>query len=347
MLLSVAISKNPLAICVCHSLPMRTVISTLPEQRPEQRRERATSTFVNGNFPRRRGWIVALSVLGGFLLSVVWSAEFVDRTIGDNVANTLLGHDAKETPISGIVAGVVFAFVSGLAGTFTACNIAAFGAIAPLVNESGNRWGRLLRVLQPVGWLAVGMIAVSATYGAIVGLVGTRMPQFSTAPSGPGLSPRSIQSMIVFGLIGLVLCYLGLAALGIVPDPFARIAQRFPNAPMIFMGALIGGFLIGRPFPLFRQMFRDAAESGNPLYGAAAFTLQSVGNIVVVALLMLALVYFTGGRISRWLSAKPSRIATLTAVAFLVVGAFTFLYWDVRLLARREIIPWYPTAPWS
>ena len=33
--------------------------------------------------------------------------------------------------------------------------------------------------------------------------------------------------------------------------------------------------------------------------------------------------------------------------AFIVAGAFTFLYWDVRLLARREIIPWYPTAPWA
>jgi hypothetical protein len=59
------------------------------------------------------------------------------------------------------------------------------------------------------------------------------------------------------------------------------------------------------------------------------------------------LAYFTGGRLQRWLAAKPSRIATITAVAFIVAGAVTFLYWDVRLLARREIIPWYPTAPWA
>ncbi|TCB94307.1 hypothetical protein E0H26_21725 [Micromonospora zingiberis] len=309
---------------------------------------RATSVFVTGHVPRRRRLIILLSVLGGFLLTVIWSAEFVDSTIGDNIANTMLGHDAKETPLTGVAAGVLFAFVSGVAGTFTACNIAAFGAIAPLAGTSGGRLGRFLAPLRPLGWMAVGMIVVSAVYGVIVGLVGTSMPQFSTAPNTPGsLSPRSIQSMVVFGLIGLIMVYLGLAALKVVPDPFARIARRYPNAPLVFMGVLIAGFLIGRPFPLFRQMFRDAAESGNPLYGAAAFTLQSIGNIIIMAVLFLLLAWFAGSRLQRWFAARPSRLAATIAVAFIVAGAFTFLYWDVRLLARREIIPWYPTAPWA
>ncbi|GIH97065.1 hypothetical protein ACFFMN_39575 [Planobispora siamensis] len=308
----------------------------------------ATSVFVNGSFPRRRGLIILVGSLVGFLLTVVWSAEFVDQTIGDNVANTLLGHDAKQTPIAGIAAGIVFAFVSGLAGSFTACNVAAFGAVAPMLGGVGGRWGRLAHTLKPLGWLAVGMTAVSAIYGAVVGFVGTAMPQFSTAQNVPGsLSPRSIQSMVVYGVIGLIMIYMGLAALGLVPDPFARLSRRFPNAPMVFMGALIGAFLIGRPFPLFRQMFRDAAESGNPLYGAAAFVLQSLGNIVIMAVLFVILSYAAGSRLQRWLTAKPSRIAALTAVSLIVAGVFTFLYWDVRMLARREIIPWYPTAPWS
>ncbi|GAA0565922.1 hypothetical protein GCM10009546_30270 [Actinomadura livida] len=297
-------------------------------------------------FPARRGRIIALSVLAGFLLTVVWSAEFVDRTIGDNVANTMLGHDAKETPISGILAGIAFAFASGLGGTFTACNIAAFGAVAPLLGERPSVRSRLLATLRPLGWLSAGMITVSAAYGFIVGLVGTHMPQFSTAPSGTGLSPRSIQSMIVFGVIGLVLIYLGLAALGVVKDPMARISERFPHARMVLMGVLIGGFLIGRPFAMFRQLFRDAAESHNPLYGALAFTLQSVGNILILAVIFMALALLAGSRIQRWFAAKPARAAVITGVAFLVAGVFTFLYWDVRLLARRELI-WYPVAPWA
>ena len=98
---------------------------------------------------------------------------------------------------------------------------------------------------------------------------------------------------------------------------------------------------------LFRQASRDAAESGNPLCGAATFTLQPVGNIIIAALLFLAPACFTGGRSQRWLAAEPSRIAAATAVALIVAGVFTFMYRDIRLPARREIIPWYPTAPWA
>lgn len=308
--------------------------------------EIATSAFVNGHFPPRRRRVVWFSVLAGFLLTVIWSAPFVDSVIGDSVANTMLGHDAKETAITGTVAGIVFAFVSGLAGTFTACNIAVFGSVAPMVGRAGGRWQRVLAVLRPLLWLGVGMIVVSAVYGAVVGVVGTGMPQFDNAANpAEGIPGRLVQSMVVFGGIGLVMVYLGLASLGLVRDPFARIAPRFPNAPLVFLGALVGAFLIGRPFPLFRMLFRDAAESGNPLYGAGAFVLQSIGNIAVLAVLML-IISAVGGRLQRWLSADPRRLSVLTGAAMLIPGVFLVLYWDVRLLAMRDIIPWYPVAPW-
>jgi hypothetical protein len=309
---------------------------------------KATSLFVNGHFPRRRALVVGLSALAGFLLTVIWSAEFVDGVIGDNVANTLLGHDAKETPITGVSAGIAFALISGLAGTFTACNIAAFGALAPLVGGTHTLRARIVHMLKPLGWMSVGMLVVSGAYGVIVALVGTSMPQFSTAPSVAGqLSARTVQTMIIYGLIGLVMIYLGLAAAGVVKDPLARISARHPNAPMVLMGALIGAFLIGRPFPLFRQMFRDAAESGNIFYGAAAFMLQSIGNIAVITILFVVFGLFLGSRVQQWISAKPSRSAVIIAAAFIVAGVFMVLYWDVRVLARREIIPWYPMAPWA
>jgi MFS family permease len=307
---------------------------------------RPTSMFVSGAFPRRRLLVVGLSVLAGFLLTVVWSASFVDQTIGDNVADTMLGHHAKDAPIGGILSGIAFALASGVAGTFTACNIAVFGTLAPLIGQNQSARGRMLQTLRPIGWLSAGMIAVSATYGAIVGIVGTHLPQFSTARPATGLSPRTIQAMVVFGIIGFVMLWLGLAALGVVPDPLGRVSARFPNAPLVLMGALIGGFLIGRPFALFRQMFRDAAESHNPLYGALAFSLQSIGNIVIVTVIFMLMALLAGRRLRTWISAKPSRTAVMVGAALITVGAFTMLYWDVRILAARDII-WYPRAPWA
>jgi len=309
----------------------------------------ATSTFVTGDFPRRKWLVVGAAAVAGFLLTVIWSAVFVDRTIGDNVANTLLGHDAKATPIAGMWAGIAFAFVSGLACTFTACNVAAFSAVGPLLGGAQqSRSARLGHALKPLGWLAVGMIAISATYGVIVALVGTRMPQFQQLTRlEPGtLPPLLAQSVVVFGVIGVTMIYIGLAAAGLVPDPFRRIAARWPNAPLVFVGVLIGGLLIGRPFALFRAMFRDAAESGNVLYGAAAFVLQSLGNIALMTIIFLVLAYGTGGRLQRWIAAVPSRLAVVTASAFIAAGVFTLLYWDLRLLALVELVPWYPMAPW-
>ncbi|WP_344856034.1 hypothetical protein [Planomonospora alba] len=295
--------------------------------------------------PVRRGVVIGLSALGGFALTVLWSAPFVDKVIGDGVTSAILGHEAAEAPMTSALAGIAFAFASGLGGTFTACNIAALGAVAPLLGQQRSLRSRFAQTLPPLGWLAAGMAAVSAVYGVVAALFGTHLPQYSTATASSGLSPRLVQSMVVFGVIGLILCYLGLAALKIVKDPLEGVERRFPHIRSLVMGLLIGAFLIGRPFGLYRQLFRDVADSGNPLYGAFAFVTQSLGNIVVLAVVFLLLSVAAGGRVQRWITAKPGRAAVITASAFLVAGVFTFLYWDVRLLARTGVI-WYPTITW-
>lgn len=308
---------------------------------------RPSSLFVNGQFPRRRGLIIFLAALFGLALTVVWSHEFVDQTIGANAAGALLGQDAATVSLTGSLIGIVFALATGVAGTFTACNVAVFSAMAPLAGQSRSRRGRLVQLLKPLGHLAVGSVAVSALYGVVVALVGTRMPQFQLGSSlkSDGISPVLMQSMVTYGIIGVVMIWLGLASLGMLSDPLARVSARFPNAPLVLMGALIGAFLIGRPYPLFRRLFHDAAESGNPLYGAAAFSLQALGNLVVVGVLFVLITLLVGERVHRWMSARPSRASAIVAAAFIGAGAFMILYWDVRMLALHDFI-WFPLAPW-
>ncbi|MEU1590512.1 hypothetical protein [Micromonospora sp. NPDC005710] len=287
--------------------------------------------------PHRNGVIIAVSVAAGVLLAVLWSYEFVDSVIGDSVASGLLGHDAKATAISGTAAGLVFAFVSGLAGTFTACNIAMLASIGPLGAASGGNGDRLRLLLRPVGYLSLGMVSVAAVYGFVGVLLGDRLPQLSTETAG-GVPVRIIQSSVVFGVIGLALIYLGLAAIRTVPDVFA---DR-PVARVVTLGALIGGFLIGRPYPLFNKLFHWAVDSGNPLYGSAAFVLQSLGNIVVVTALFALLIMLTRGRFISWLAADVRRSMVLSGALLIALGVFTVVYWDVRVPSIFGF-GWFPT----
>jgi hypothetical protein len=290
---------------------------------------------------RGRTRVIAVSIGLGLLVTLLWSFEFVDSTIGDNVANSLLGHDAKGEPITGTGAAVAFAFISGLAGTFTACNVAAFSAIAPLSCQRRA----LGDVLRPLAWLALGACGVAGVYGAIGAMIGSDLPQLSSETVGD-VPVRLIQSFVLFGAIGIVLLAMGLATLNVIPDPLRELYARRPRAQVVIMGALIGAFLVGRPFPLFHKMFEYAASTNNPLLGAGTFVLQSVGNIAVMGGLFLVLAYGAHGAFPRWLTARPGRLTSFTGGALLVAGTFTFAYWVLRVPAGFGI-GWWPSMPWS
>ncbi|MCI4065669.1 hypothetical protein MRQ36_25175 [Micromonospora sp. R77] len=294
--------------------------------------------------PARPGRTALISAAAGILLAVLWSFELVDSVIGDTVADSLLGHDAKATAITGTAAGLLFAFVSGFAGTFTACNIAMVASLGPMSQAGASRVERSAATLRPllraVGLLALGMLPVSAGYGALGVLLGDRLPQLSTDTVGD-VPVRLVQSSVVFGLIGLVLAYLGLAALGLLPDVFAaRPARR-----VVLLGALVGGFLIGRPYPLFNKLFHWAVDTGNPAYGALAFVLQSLGNILVVSVLFALVVLVSRGRFLRWM-AEPRRAAVVTGALLVALGVFTVVYWDLRVPAHFGV-GWFPTMPYN
>ncbi|MEV6926537.1 hypothetical protein AB0M46_18835 [Dactylosporangium sp. NPDC051485] len=299
---------------------------------------------VTGTGNRSQVVAVVLGVLGGVLLAILWSAEFVDTVIGRNVADNMLGHDAKGTAIAGTAAGLAFAFVSGLAGTFTACNIAVAATVGPLTQAAtarGKHTGGLRMMLRPAAWFMLGMLAVSVTYGFVGVLLGDRLPQLSTATSG-GVPVRIIQSSVVFGLVGLVLIWLGLAASGVIRDVFANR----PVGRVVLLGALVGGFLVGRPYPLFNKLFHWAADTHNPLYGAAAFALQSLGNITLVVVVYLLINLVTRGRLVTAVARNPRRVALISGALLIALGVFSVVYWDVRVPAIFGI-GWFPTMPYN
>lgn len=295
-----------------------------------------------GARPVNRGALIGLSLVGGLVIAVLWSAKLVDDQIGVNAANGMLGSNSMTTSIAGTASGILFAFVAGLAGSFTACNVAAFSAIAPLM-EGGQPTARLKLALRPLGWLSAGLILIAGTYGAIGAAIGKDIPQLSTARIGGVVPERVLQSIIVFSVIGLIFLYLGIAAVGVVPDPLRGLTRRFRYTPQLVMGMLIGGFLIGRPYPLFFKMFQHAAATHDPFYGALSFILVGAGNIVLMAVLFLAL---SMSKFPGWLSARPGRAAKFTAAALVIGGAFTFFYWGVRVPAGLGY-GWFPVMSWN
>jgi hypothetical protein len=178
-------------------------------------------------------------------------------------------------------------------------------------------------------------------YGAGAVVIGRSLPQLSTATTDAGMPVRLIQASVTFGLIGLAFGYLGLLALGCLRDPFAR----HPRARLVVLGALIGGFLVGRPYPLFHKLLGYAVDQRNPLYGAVTFVLQSIGNILVMGVLALLLAVAMRGRFGRWMM-RPGDASLGVGFALLLLGTFLVVYWDIRLPAFFGY-GWFPSMPWN
>ena len=317
-----------------------TVRAALPSRTDLTQSDRPDHTA--GNAYRNFTWLLAGSAILGLGLAIVWSPSFVDQTIGENGATTILGYDVTATPIGGVLMAIGFAFVSGLTGTFTACNVAGLSAIGPL---SSGRQPSLASALRSVGWLALGTSLVAGLYGAIGALVGPSIPQLSHALIGR-FPIRLIQSMVVFGILGLVLLVMGLGALRAAATLTLPRKRRREIWILLLIGGLIGAFLIGRPFPLFVKIFQYAAATHNPALGALVFVVQSLGNIAVLALVFVVLAAGGRGRLLRWLASRPDRLARLNAFALLAAGTFLIAYWCVRLPAVFGI-GWWPRVPWS
>jgi hypothetical protein len=257
----------------------------------------------------------------------------VDRLVVDDVprgtstfVNGYFPRQRGRVVLLGIPGAVVLTAASsveaihpGGAGGFGTAHLAALGAVGPLLGRATGRWAPLRHTLRPLARLSIGLVGVCAAYGASVALAG---------------APGGFPAAALAALIGLALCYLGLAALGVVRDPFAGWTRHFPDAPMVVVGALVGALQVAvAPAP------PGVAGSGNPLYGAAALAARSAGTLVVVAAVFLALSYAAGGRLRRWLADGPRRTTVVVAAGLIGAGALTILHWGGQPLTPGLLIP--------
>lgn len=301
--------------------------------------------------PARTPWrTVLLAALFGVVLAVIWSPDLVDDVIAGGIAEPFFGPgELDEVPLSGSGAAIAFAIVTGIAGMFTACNVAVFCALAPLTGQQQSTRNMVTGLAKPVGWLMLGAVVVAGLYGVFGVLIDGNLPQLSDVRLGDpeeGLRVRAIQSGVVFSLIGAVMVWRGLAYARILRDPLSRALDRRPTAELLFLGALMGAFLIGRPYGPFRHMFEYAVGTGDPLLGFVTFALQSVGNILGVALLFVLVTVLTRGGLQRWLHRSPGRHARFAAASFVLVGTFFLLYWGVKLGYKADLM-WWPEMPYN
>ena len=153
-----------------------------------------------------RGWrAIAVGLLFGALLAVAWSYRLVDEVIGQSVARELLRQDAADVSLVNTFGAMFFALATGIAGSFTACNIAALCAVSPMAVQSLDSGQRLRAAARTMGLVAIGATGVAGAYGAVGAVFGPEIPQLSKAQIGDGFPVRLLQSVIVFGVIGIVM----------------------------------------------------------------------------------------------------------------------------------------------
>lgn len=287
-----------------------------------------TVTYATG---RRVAYLIA-ATLGGIVIAGFWNFRVVDGFGADIVAANTIGEyrgRAGEFAILGATFGFVFAFVAGLAATFTACNCVAFAMIPGLVCAPDAKAGRAA-AFTSLRIMLFFVVLVSAIYGAFVGWLG---PMGAEAINARQV--RFAQAGIVFSVLGAAMLLWGAIELGLL-DRFTRrctpatrafFAQSSTKAAI--MGMMIGAFAIGRPYPVFREFLLYAAQAQSPAYGAAVMALQGIGQVVVMVSAFVLILALFSTKLAAWVTTRPAQPALLSAVALVAGGSYFVFYWGI------------------
>lgn len=274
------------------------------------------------------------AVVLGVLIAGFWNYHLVDGFGKDVIAGSTIGDTANlagSYGSHGAAFGFLFAAVAGAAATFTACNCVVF-ALLPGLACSVEDEKSAASPLSVAGWFIGGVLLICGLYGLIVGTLGPGGVEVLNSDS-----VRLTQAQTVFTALGVIMLGWGLVELGMLRRITRRLSEKTraffarPTTKAGLLGTMVGLFAVGRPYPVFRQFLSYAAEAGNPLYGAGVMMVQGAGQILLMILLFVLLVWAAGHRLGRWAHEKPYQSRLVSGLALLVGGTFFVYYWGLSL----------------
>jgi sulfite exporter TauE/SafE len=112
-------------------------------------------------------------------------------------------------------------------------------------------------------------------------------------------------------------------------SPATRAFFAQPTTKAALMGAMIGAFAIGRPYPVFREFLLYAAQMQQPLYGAAVMAVQGLGQVAVMIAVFAIILVLGQERIRTWVTRAPHQPALVSAIALAAGGAYFLFYWGI------------------
>jgi len=277
---------------------------------------------------------VAGAIVLGIVIAGFWNYHLVNGFGEEVIAGGTIGGTA-ELPGSfssrGSAFGLLFAAVAGLAATFTACNCVVF-AMLPGLACSAEQSGPAVQLSHVAGAFLGGVLVICGGYGLVIGALG--------ASGVPALNARPVrlaQAQIAFPVVGGVMIGWSLLELGLLHRWSRRLSAEtrsffaHPTTKAGLMGLLVGLFAVGRPFLVCRQFLRYAAEAGSPFYGAGVMRVQGAGQVLLMILLFVLLVWGAGPYLARWARSKPYQPRLVSGLALLIGGTFFVYYWGLSL----------------
>lgn len=266
------------------------------------------------------------------LIAGFWNYHLVDGFGRDFIAGQTIGNTSELADgfaQYGSGFGFVFAAIAGLAATFTACNCVVFAMLPGLTCSTGTS-KKSVNLWWVLAAFVGGVTFVSVIYGFYIGLIG---------PAGvEALNVREVrlsQAQTVFTILGIIMLAWGCSEMGFLD----RVKYKLSEKHLAFLGSattkagilgvLVGLFAVGRPFPVFREFLTYAAQAESPLYGAAVMAIQGIGQILVMILLFVLMVWLAGKKIMTWASQNPYKPRLVSGLALVTGGVFFIFYWGL------------------